>query len=113
MLKHSSRLYNNFVIESIAPTINVILTNVYNGKITFTVAMNSLCDENCPKVCYNINSTDCGECPETVTSNIITCDGLNVTNGQRLCSVAVQPVVNGTIQGHFTEPITLLIEGFE
>ena len=68
---------------------------------------------SCPAVYYNINASGCGICRNTIvtTSNYVMCN-ITTLSLPQTCSLTVQTVVCGMIDGRISEPVTVLLKGW-
>ena len=66
---------------------------------------------SCPAVHYNINATNCGKCPDTTTSNNVTCIIDNTITLPQTCTLTLQSVVCGNVLGTYSEPVTVIMKG--
>ena len=87
----------------------VQLTAIYNGDLTFS--WNSV-HGDCPSVYYSINSSNCGVCPENVTSTTVTCtdvygDSNPITD---VCVISIQSFVCDNIHGSISDIVTVSIQ---
>ena len=90
-----------FVVAPLPPP-NVTLTRFHynNGQLTFNWS-----SPTCPAVYYNINSTNCGECPHNTTSDSITCQSVLNSKSSNKCLLSVQSVVCDNLHGAFSQPV--------
>ena len=87
-------------------SINFTLGNVKQGKLTFTWKGAS---ESCPTVNYKILSNNCGDCPHTINSSIVTCSNFFRTEVAFICAFTDQAVVCDNIFGQASDPIAVLV----
>ena len=85
------------------------LTLIYNGDFTFS--WNSV-HEDCPSVYYSINSSNCGICPENVTSTTATCIGVYGGSNpmSEFCVISIQSFVCDNIRGSISDILTVSIQ---
>ena len=61
---------------------------------------------------YNIEASNCGECPNTTISNMVTCSGdYTQLLNDRQCSFAVQTVVCDGIAGDISTAVKVTMTG--
>ena len=66
---------------------------------------------NCPPVTYDIETTDCGMCPNTTSDTFITCTNL-IIDGQ-ICSIVIQTKACGSNSSEHsgTANLTIALSG--
>ena len=67
--------------------------------------------QNCPSIQYNVNTTDCGVCPDNTADTNLTCTTSNVSSIEQMCSFSVQTVVCDNIAGEVSAPLTITLKG--
>ena len=108
---HVHKFFLTFILAApfVSPT-DISLTNVGRAQLTFTWSHVS---QRCSALYYNVLTFNCGECPNTTTSNSITCHNVLVIpqNPPHFCTLIVQSVVCGNINGINSEPLVILLQG--
>ena len=70
--------------------------------------------QNCPRLCYNILSTNCGVCPIETEATEATCSLFAIPESETICTLRIQTAIcKGTyasISGSSTS-ISLLLKG--
>lgn len=92
--------------EPFPPPTDVQLLEANHTHLSFNWSLVLL---NCPSVQYHIVASNCGECPNTTTSNEVICTGNYVQNliiSRHQCSFAVQAsVCNDSIVGDISTAV--------
>ena len=99
MYVESQRQYPNVIYASLVDTIS--------RKITFNW---SPVAPNCPAIHYNINTSNCGNCPTTTNHTTVTCTDIPDTADNATCTFAIQAVTCEIIIGKLSNPIVVLLE---
>ena len=71
---------------------------------------------NCPSLRYNIQSENCGQCPNTTTGTSVNCSDFTLSNSVNLCTFAVQAIIcgnNGSLPlvGNLSDLVTVNLTG--
>ena len=86
-------LTNVLFIEPLPPPINIHLKNVSKGQIEFTWE-----PVTCTDIHYNIESVNCGRCPNTTSASNVTCTDVKITDRQT-CIFGVSTVACSNLVG--------------
>ena len=91
------------------PPTDVKLVETNHTHFRFTWSHVSSC---CPSIQYHIVASNCGECPTTTHSNMVTCSG-NYTplTGDHPCSFAVGTAVCNDTVGNISITVTVPMIG--
>ena len=60
---------------------------------------------------YKINTTSCGQCPNTADTNSVTCNIPNSITTEQTCVLTVEAVVCGNVSGIPSKPIVFVMKG--
>ena len=64
----------------------------------------------CPPFRYDIHTTNCGSCLESVDSATVVCNNLQISTDAQLCSIAVQSRCNEVV-GNTSDILQVVLKG--
>ena len=71
--------------------------------------------QNCPSLRYNIQSENCGRCPNTTDGMSANCSDFSLSNSITLCNFSVETVTCGInskpIVGNLSDPVIMNLTG--
>ena len=89
------------------PPTDIQLVEANHTHLSFNWSPVSL---SCPSIQYHIVACNCGECPVTTRSNMVTCNGnYSQQTSDHQCSFAVQTVVCDDLVGDVSIAVTVPI----
>ena len=98
----------HFISAPFPPPSNVTLSLINSSHLTLT--WNSV-SPNCQAVHYKINTTNCGQCPNTADTNSVTCNISKNVAFEQICVLTVEAVVCGNVSGIPSEPTVFVMNG--
>lgn len=91
----------------VAPPKDIRLLHANKNKLVFT--WECPCN-SCPDIQYNINTSNCGECPQTTATDLLTCI-VSITTIYQTCLLSIESgIYNGTITS-ISVTASILVKG--
>jgi hypothetical protein len=102
------------MIDPYPPPENIYLAiaSVTPGSLVFSWNRTLIC----PSLRYNIQSENCGQCPNTTDSTSVNCSDFIISNSVTICTFAVQAVICGIsdslpLIGNLSDLVTVNLTG--